>query len=214
MAIAVDATSGSSGVSATLTWSHTCTGSNLILFVGVSCATSRTINSVTYNSVGMTSIASVNTSGGNTVALYYLLNPATGANNIAVTLDASGSQINSAASYTGAKQSGVPDASDTTAVASGTSVQGDVTTTLDNCWITGYFLNNSGTFSAGSGTTLRESSAGSRVMADTNAAKTPAGAYTISCTWTGASDGGCVVASFAPALASTVRLLSLTGIGT
>ena len=92
-------------------------GSNRILFVGIYTANSSggdVVSGVTYAGSAMTRINTVqNTQSGHQCRayLYYLLNPTSGANNIVVT--SSETVGLSAVSYTGAQQSGVPDASNT-----------------------------------------------------------------------------------------------------
>lgn len=103
MAIAFDASSGSKGVgSTTLTWSHTCTGSNRTLIVACSSKTDDYITGVTYGGVSMTLVDNiVGVSGGDANRLYVLTNPASGANNVVITSSASIDLVGSAASYTG-----------------------------------------------------------------------------------------------------------------
>lgn len=74
------------GAATTLTWSHTCTGSNLVLLVFVYFQAGNAASSVTYNGVAMTSLVNV-FDGGATGYLqcYYLLNPAIGAHNVVAT---------------------------------------------------------------------------------------------------------------------------------
>lgn len=95
MAVAFDAVGPSSAgtsssSSTTLSWSHTCTGSNLCLLVGVALgnnADGGSTMSATYNSVSMTSLGTVHTNNsfGGFIQLWYLKGPATGANTVAIT---------------------------------------------------------------------------------------------------------------------------------
>lgn len=117
--------------STTLTVSHTCTGSDRILFVNVMCSSARTISSVTYNGVTMTNIN--RSGGGQPCALYYLIAPATGANNIVVTIDSSSYIYICAGSYTGVKQTSPIDGNSTNSSTSST-VTTSITTTNDKCW--------------------------------------------------------------------------------
>lgn len=89
--VAFDAASTSSYTGGTsFSWSHTCTGSDRCLIVGISSGGAgggaATITGVTYNGVSMTSIGSVSV-GAARVWQYQLIAPATGANTIAVTLN-------------------------------------------------------------------------------------------------------------------------------
>lgn len=86
-----DATSSSASVgSGTLTWSHTVTalGTDKVLVVMASnrnVCTSGLLTSVTYAGVGMTRLGSAFSVGSNTYnEMWYLVNPATGANNVVI----------------------------------------------------------------------------------------------------------------------------------
>lgn len=104
MAIAFDAV-GASGNGAGVTsisWSHTCTGADRLLLVGV--ASNAQVSGVTYNSVALTLAAEINTAaGGLWTALWYLKGPATGANTVVVT-HGSGRSEGQSVSYTGVDQ--------------------------------------------------------------------------------------------------------------
>lgn len=155
MAIAFDAaTDGSFGASP-LTFAHTCTGSDLALFV--MCSTNDGVTpTATYNGVAMTRIASATTTGGRDSHLFILVNPATGANNVVITASA-GNVFGGASSYTGAKQSGQPNAFVVNEDAAATSLTGTVNVTQTNCWLVclGQVDDGSANISGGSGTTER-----------------------------------------------------------
>lgn len=91
MAIALDYMSaGTASGTSPVTWTHTCTGSDLVLIVGTSIlagTAAETVTGVTYNGVAMTQIGSAlqNGSANLNISLWYLLNPATGPNTISVT---------------------------------------------------------------------------------------------------------------------------------
>ena len=109
MALAIDAVSSSSddGSPSSLTWSHTCTGSDRGLVVGVTWVQATTISSVTYNGVSMTSEGAVTSTLSSSLRLeqFSLIAPDTGANNIVVTFAAAVTGvIGGAVSYTGANQ--------------------------------------------------------------------------------------------------------------
>ncbi len=216
MAIAFDAVSSGGGSGATSeTFSHTCSGTNRLLFVGgFNQEASSTITGVTYDGEALTEIASSSQTN-NSVSLWYLIAPATGANDVVVTRSSStDALIGVAVSYTGAKQSGVPDSDNTGGSSSGSSLTISTTTVEDNCWITGIFRNEVAVNSAGSNTTMRNSS--SIAMGDTNADQSPAGSYSIGTTWSGSGRNVGVVASFAPAPAAVttvVRNLMTLGVG-
>lgn len=126
MAIAYDASSQST----VATWSHTCTGTNLILFVHVRSGAGN-VASMTYNGVAMT--YSGLTSLGGEMFTWYLYAPSTGANNIIVV--GGGSQF-MATSYSGASQTGFPDNS-TVDGAVALTLTDSVTPVASNCWFIG-----------------------------------------------------------------------------
>lgn len=224
MAIAFDAKAESSVTSTSLTYSHTCTGSNLILWVGVVTYGNALdhVTGVTYNGVAMTRTTNGfnnNSASGPAVYLYYLVNPSTGANNVVISVDSSRLIIGLSASYTGAAQSGQPDNSATNQTASGTSLSVSLTTVADNCWLVGMMDVNNGTaLTAGANTTLRQqdttSGQNSNGLFDSNGAKTPAGSYSLACSWTSAQRAAMCIASFSPAgAAATTHSLPLLGVG-
>jgi len=161
MAIAFDAQSnnGTSGTGTSVTLSHTCTGSDLILWVGLGIyepSGGDCITGVTYNGVAMTQAIKYAASATEEVYLYYLVNPATGANDIVASASTTVDEFNvRASSFTGAKQTGVPDASVSNQATSATSLTTTVTTIADNCWLVGMYNSNASNVSAGTGTTFR-----------------------------------------------------------
>lgn len=126
MAVAFDAVGPSSAgtfaqsTAGPLTWSHTCTGSDLLLTVGiawdVSNAGTPTTLTVTYNSVSMTSVGrqlSNNSSTSGFIELFALQNPATGTNTVSAawsdpTLAGGQSIIGGSVSFTGVASYGTP----------------------------------------------------------------------------------------------------------
>lgn len=206
MAIALDASASSSTTSASsLTYSHTCSGSERILFVAVFSGGpgpgSVPCTGVTYNSAAMTKIDSNAPQANWDLSLWYLIAPSTGANNVVITLSGSTTTLyGDSVSYTGVQQSGVPDSSaKTTAVSN--SINQSTTTVADNCWVVGCAVTGASTIAASTGVTSRldrDSASGSFEMGDSNAVKSPAGSYSMTFTG-GASDSmGMIMASFAP----------------
>jgi hypothetical protein len=225
MAIAFDAAATSSALGASsLTYSHTCTGSNLILWVsaGVNSAdASDHVTGVTYNGVAMTrAVASINAvANEDPVYLYYLVAPATGAHNVVVSLNASKDVYSVASSYTGAAQTGQPDATTSGATGLGTanSLSMSLTVVASGCWVISAATDEqSGSPSAGTGlSSTRSSQTFESVTADTNGTVST-GSYSV--TWNRAIPSliGAVAASFAPVAAvggTTPRLRSLLGVG-
>lgn len=200
MAIALDATSHGTGTN-TVTFSHTCTGTNLILWVGGKINAVALWTGVTYNGVALTKSDAIRQTA-DEAELWYLVAPATGAHNIVISVDVGAATTYAyGASYTGAAQTGVPDAHGTNSTASGTSLSKAITTVAANCWMVGSVWDNSGNNVAASGTTLRETTYGSVSFLDSNGALS-AGSNSLGVTWTGASNASMCVASFAPFVAA------------
>ena len=225
MAIAFDAAATSSALGATtLTYSHTCTGSNRILWVsvGVNSADSTDhITGVTYSAVAMTrAVASFNDNGANQdqVYLYYLVAPATGANNVVVSSNAAKDIYSVASSYTGAKQTGQPDATQhgsTGLGVGGPNITLTFTVVATGCWIISAAVDEqSGSPSAGTGlNATRSSQTFESVTADTNGTVSTG---SNSVTWNRATPYyvSAVAASFAPSAASVAASrLALLGVG-
>lgn len=168
MAIAFDAAAGAkdnSGSVTSLSWTHTTSGSNRLLFVGVSITTNNatTITGVTYNGVSLTQFDTV-TASPVTCAGFYLINPATGANTVQITLSGvliSNQQIGGVSqSYTGCQQSAQPDSHSHNSTSGTNPNPFTVSTTVvgANCWLVGAATEDQGAIaagSAGSGTTYR-----------------------------------------------------------
>ena len=218
MAIAFDASSNRpegtvTGTPPVYSWSHTCTGSNLVLVVGIVTRdltdADRLTASITYNGVSLTKIREDdNLTDDNTTSLWYLLNPATGANTIEVTGNSSSitSAIGMAVSLTGVAQSGQPDANNGNIYSNANSITDSVTTVADNCWVVdAVCLDGPQTLAVGSGQTQREnvtSTASSGGMS-TEGPKTPGGAVAME--WNdngeaGSPDWSHSAASFSPAI--------------
>lgn len=102
-------TAVASTTNSSFTYSHTCSGSLRVLCVVTSSVTS--VTGVTYNSVAMTEVpaASFTDDGSRVWKFWYLVAPATGANNVVVTLSASDTVYSGAISYTGVKQTSTID---------------------------------------------------------------------------------------------------------
>ena len=211
MAIAFDASSirtQDSGGGTTSTWSHTCTGSDRILFVGVTVGTGMTVSGVTYNGVSMTQVATLALGGAvfNNGYIFRLVAPATGANNIVVTASADTFIYAAATSYTGVDQTTPIDVSGTNST-TGTSLGLSLTTTKDNDWLVGfwYYGSSDDDFTAGSNTLIRQEDAPAGIwyaMAVTNSAQTPAGSKTITLTSANSRLQGVVGAAFMPVQSS------------
>lgn len=139
MAIALDATSNSGTLSASVTtinWNHTVVaGSNLILWVSLLTPAGDKMTTVTWNTTETMTQASkkASTASLGVVYTYFIVNPTSGTHAITTTNVAS-EVSGSACSYTGAAQTGVPDATNGYTAAS-TPLSGSITTVATNCWV-------------------------------------------------------------------------------
>lgn len=211
MAIAFDASSdGGRATAASQTWAHTCTGVNLYLKVTVlvGAVENMTSGTVTYNGVSLAMLGSemLNHAGNYKLSDWYLLGPATGTHNIVVTPNSSSDTMSVAASYTGVKQTGFPDASGSRQPAQAASVTETLTTVADNCWMAWGGLDEFGTGqTAGAGTTLRvvNSGYGGVFIADSNGSVGTAGSHSLVMNASNAADWmNDLFLSFAPVAAA------------
>lgn len=217
MAIALDTTGGDAVTTGTsLTYSHTCTGSNLILLVDVwvTSTGSDVVTGVTYNSVSMT-LVDKQAVGSQYHYAYYLLGPATGAHNVVVSTSSSQTIGSSSISYTGVKQSGQPDASAKQVVGSSTGSTTTLTTIADNCWTVLLTASNRNE-TASTGSTFRKGGVTiNAYIFDSNGAKTPAGSTSMSTTHATGASCGYIMVSIAPTasytIAATTATFTLTG---
>lgn len=146
MAIAFDAAGGgvTTGGSVTSTsWSHTCaSGATLYVFIYNDDITDR-VTGVTYNGVAMTRKVIVNAAQ-QTVYLYFLSNPATGANTLAVTSSAANQLGGKSFSYTGASTTQVDSSNSGTSPATGSTFSISTTVVASNCWVIGCSRDDAG----------------------------------------------------------------------
>lgn len=193
MAIAFDAvTFATPAAGTTPTYSHTCSGNNRILFVSIVVYGGDTdrINSVTYGGVAMTELIQVQGNLGGTIHhLYYLVAPASGANNVIINASTSISVDTHAASYTGVRQTSPVPTFDgfNTIGGSASIITLDLTTTEANCWLVGGGWENLGsTITGGTGTTVRH--AGSSTAWGDSGGVVPIGAQTLNFNMGGVED--------------------------
>lgn len=201
MAIAYDASSsvynGTASTSHTL--SHTCTGNNRVLVVSTRTYDANAVTGVTYNGVSMTEVGTNVALGSDGFRRWILVNPASGANNIVVSLGSSRRCEIQAVSLTGARQSSQPDAS-ATATGSSTSATGSVTTVADNSWVVAFAHSNgaSGAWSSSTNCTVVRSIS-DRCGCGYGGPRTPAGSFTQAIAVAGSGGWGFAQVSVAPA---------------
>jgi hypothetical protein len=213
MAIAHDSSAAgmASGTVTSLTFAHTCSGNNRIMLVGWAFidGNSRTLSSITYNGDASTGdvYAPYTPSGFRYNGLVYFTAPdAGGSYNVVITASGAVSNniLGASISYTGVDQTNPINTKDETYVNPGSTVTATMTTTVNNCWLAGTGLcNDSGTFSAGTDTTMRtKSSYGNSWIAgfDSNSARST-GSNSIQCQYQANTALNFMVAALAPAVA-------------
>lgn len=161
--------SGSFITSSPFAWSHTCTGSDLILVVCAWVNSSDTVSGITYNGVSLTEQAAQTTSNGLTASIWTLANPATGSNNVEITVSGSGwSCWAEAISYTDGNTSNP--VTDTGEYLFSTSPYDcDLTVTNDDSYLVGFCAANRNTIAvSGDGTEINDSPNNSAIVFDSN----------------------------------------------
>lgn len=203
---------------ASLTWAHTTTGSDRVLYVGVISKNASSITGVTYGGVAMTLVDDYPNNGPGLFTqtiLFVLKNPSSGSNTVSVqtTGGGTGNVYAKAASYTGANQTTpVPHIGKTTGT--GTTLTLTINTSnspsTDNCWLVAVGATD-GNYSqtAGAGTTRRTGDASIDnwiSFFDTNAVITPPGSDSLVVNIGTSSEidiiGGSLAPSAAPATAN------------
>jgi len=210
MALAHDANANSGAINGlatpfTSTWSHTCTGSNLVLIVNtgaraaVGNAANMVVSGVTYNGVALTKIRSDELDPDSCFRseLWYLVAPATGAHNVVVTWTGALTYAGAASSsYTGAQQSSaVIDANAGSSDNSTTTITTSITTVAASCFLVDAVYSRSGTLTNNASQTLI---AGITINADDNVGasyKPSVTAGSNSMDWTESNDGNTWVQS-------------------
>lgn len=217
MAIAYDSSSsGFVGTASSLTYSHTCTGTDglLLVYALSNSGAAGTITGVTYNGVAMTMVVEFSTGSG-PFSVWYLNNPATGANNVVVSADRGTNAIGSGSvSYTGCNQtSSVIDSTNTGTDTGVSSIGKSVTSTVDNCWgVIMTYSGNNGGHTAGTNTTERLDN-NYVFIGDSNSAITPAGSLTLNVSYPINSTWQTWYGTIAPPSSATASKLALLGVG-
>jgi len=202
MAIAYDSSAKGTTTTSSLTFAHTCSGTNRILFVAARFYQTDKITGITYNGTAMTFINKRQDNAGNNcyIYLYYLLNPDTGTNNVVVSASANPNiqMCAASASYTGVAQSGQPDSQTNKSSTSSTMT---VTTTVvaSNCWLFGATSNFRAT-SASTGTTNRQQVAGDPFTISDSNGTVGTGSQSLVWTQSDSTISSQTIASFSPAV--------------
>jgi len=224
MAISLDTSTTSASITTASSFSltHTCTGASLLVVEFAQDTTNTDlVTAITYNGVSMTRVGSagIGLATRDWMGVWYLFNPAAGANSISVTTSGSVFGGITAASYKGTSTSALDSNNSQSATNAGTNALTISTTTVaDNCWaITCTYSTNNGTSYGGSFSSRQNwasSFAGTGGIADTNAVVHPAGSVSGSITNTNSTTGA-ITLSIAPAGAAPVvsPFRALLGVG-
>lgn len=198
---------GDTSAATSLTYSHTNTAGNLLI---VACGVPATdsITGVTYAGVSMTLIDKIASGApdGRWCYLFYLLAPATGANNVVVSSSLPDFIYANSVSCTGVKQTGQPDSHNTAPAVNAASITASTTTVADDCWTFSTFRTNDSAFptvtSSPSGATVRRTGDSAGAEYDSNGSVGAAGTKSITLTYGASRFMAGVIASFAPAVSS------------
>lgn len=184
--------SGYQAASSSYSWSHTCTGADRYLVVGISMLSlAQSVSGITYNGVAMTLIGTqASVTGAARVELWGLVAPATGSNTIAVTLTGAIASAGCATSFTNVNQS-VPTEAFNSAQATNVGAADatvNVTTVADNDMTVDIVCSDDASITVGAGQTERANvtGAGGSGAMSTEGPVSPAGSTTMSWTAVGA----------------------------
>jgi hypothetical protein len=203
VAIAFDAATSNDNVSST--FAHTCAVGATILFVGW--RNNGTLSGVTYAGVSMTQIQST-VSNTDQYSFWYILNPASGANNVVLSGSGITTQWAVAASYTGSRVVNAIDVSGTVALVNASPLSIPLTTTVNNDWTAAFVYDRSGTnFTANANCVKRTQPSNGASMAffDSNG-PVAAGSFTMSVN-EGASNAGAIQAAFMPPVKASMMVV-------
>lgn len=199
MAIALDSVDAGTvldNVSSPGTISHVTNGSNRLLLVGFGIS-SDVATGVTYAGSAMTQLVKGTTTSFGVSYIYGIVAPNTGTNDIVMSWTGATFLRGYGVSYTGVKQSNLPDGTafrfDSNNV---TSIVGTVATNSSPTWAMAV-TRSSAAMSAGANQTIRGTSFANLMVGDTNGNITPAQAFPMTTNQTGTSEMSIIMASFA-----------------
>ena len=191
------------------------TGADRVMVVGFwSLGTGYTINSVTYAGSAMTPIGTFTADSSRKGAMYAIAAPATGSNNLVINLGSAIDEMYLAFSViSGAKQTGLPDSTNSSSAFVGTAFSISTTVVENDSWLFMMTRNSGGGATSGADTTFMADNTGDitdpptssiAMFSSNGAAASGSRALNISrgvsATWGG------VIASFAPvASANTIK---------
>ena len=210
-----DASTFGTTTTGTLSFSHTCTGSDRIIFFFIFNQNNSGLTTIRYNGVDATLVNTASQNSGTRVIwIYRILAPATGSNTVEIVrASATNTLACRVLSYNTVSQTGFPDASRNDVTASATpTVSGLLTTVANNAFVLAFYRNDvigydSTTITGGTdrGTVLAAPGyTDSAPSVIEFGPKTPAGSTTITIATNGATNAAHIglMVSFAPSVAS------------
>jgi len=205
MGVYDSSTQSSQNDASPLTFSHTTSLSNRVIFVGVQVA-GTPATGVTYGGVSLSKLTE-NTVTGDHFSLWGVVDPLLGANNVSIAYGGSTIVRAIAASYGNCKQTGLPDAVAQNSSTTGTSLSQAITVVDATSWVVafGFAIDNNITASTGLTSRFEESGADRYLWADSDGA-TGAGAYNTTITFNSSTENSLLLASFAEPVPTTNHL--------
>lgn len=199
------ATYGSFTTGTSLTFAHTTTGTNRVLFVEVQADFNDVVTTVTYNAIGMSLIAKLSQATGTVrwTYIYKLINPTVGANNVVISTSGIVFIQGFATSYNGADQTTQPDSSATASAAAGTTKAMTTTVVASGCWLLLFAQVGSGAtqgpVTAGTGIRrLNDTSFTSAAVIDSNGT-VGTGSWGLTANWSATGTNQQIIISITPA---------------
>jgi len=199
MAIAFDNYTQNNAVTTSLTISHTSTGSDIFMVIGITLiSASDVVTGVTQAGNTCTQENTVTIGSEREYIFFKDVSVVTGAQDVVISISVSTNTIGKVSTYTGALQSSGADNSEVNSCTSCTTLDVfSVTNTVaDNSWIIASCRNNASNWIVNANSTIREVE--SFTILDSNAPITPAGALAIGGTFSSGSAVMCGI-SIAPA---------------
>lgn len=184
MAVALDAVSTDTTLgTVSMTWSHTCTGATLALYVLVGQRYGAGgVSAITYNTVSLTKLYELDNGNLTSSIVYRLLGPATGAHNIVVSSGGSRALAATGVSLTGVDQT-TPEGTIVHAVGHDTAPTDTAASATNDMVLdlASWYMPAAETLTVGAGQTQRSNQTASTMGA---AVSTEAGAASVVMNWT------------------------------
>jgi hypothetical protein len=204
----------------TLSWSHTTSGSDRILIVGVSIRneSSETVSTVTYGTGNLTFVGSATNGTLSRAEIWQLVNPATGTNTVTVTLSGNSKFVGGAATFTGVHQT-TPLGTFASATGNSTTPSVNVTSAEGEAVVDTLAQRNSATTAAADSSQTERwnavTSGGTNATNVRGAGSTEPGAGTVTMSWTLTSSRPWAIGAvpLKPARPTAIKLTSFAASG-